>query len=74
MAATVRRPSRKPIFKEPKAAKAPAANSRLSPGRKGVITKPVSIKVFMILFESNFSDPYVVEKLPDQRLSIGKKP
>jgi len=37
-------------------------------------TKPVSIKVFMILFESNFSDPYVVEKLPDQRLSIGKKP
>ncbi|MNL29107.1 hypothetical protein D3C87_1507800 [compost metagenome] len=39
------RPKRAAMSREPAAAKAPAANRRESPGRKGVTTKPVSQKM-----------------------------
>jgi len=34
-------------FREPRAEKAPAAKIRLSPGKKGVKTKPVSQKIII---------------------------
>src|SRR5436305_286515 len=44
MAAAIRAPARAHTEREPLAAKAPAANSSESPGRKGVTTSPVSQK------------------------------
>jgi len=35
------------IFKDPNAAKAPAAKRRESPGRNGVKTSPVSMKIII---------------------------
>src|SRR5829696_3280326 len=45
MAAIIVRPSTSQMFKEPSAANVPAANNNESPGRKGVTTKPVSMKM-----------------------------
>jgi len=45
MAAVMRRRRRSQILREPRAAMAPAAKRRESPGRKGVKTKPVSAKI-----------------------------
>ena len=45
MAAVMRKKRSNQILKEPRAAMAPAAKRRESPGRKGVKTKPVSAKI-----------------------------
>lgn len=45
MAAAIRRRRRNQMLREPRAAIAPAAKRRESPGRKGVKTKPVSAKM-----------------------------
>jgi hypothetical protein len=53
MAASMSRPNSNQMLSAPRAAKVPAANRSESPGRKGVTTKPVSMKM------TKNSRPYV---------------
>jgi len=47
IAAIINRTSNHTRFRLPSAAKVPAANSRESPGKKGVTTNPVSQKIII---------------------------